>query len=164
MLNSWGTKDNLMPQEADAIIHRILILTTLAIAQTLSAASDSHSHPCFSCTLSKYCDVKEYMDMFLLMNFFFFFCQCTISCQDQYHNLMPYIIWHFWLCLQLGLLVHVCSKVTPIICLWLMLNSWGTKDNLIPQKAHAIIYRILILTTLAIVQALSTAGNSHSHP
>ena len=62
-----------MPQEADAIIHRILILTTLAIAQTLSAASDSHSHPCFSCTLSKYCDVKEYMDMFLFMNSFFFF-------------------------------------------------------------------------------------------
>ena len=62
-----------MPQEAHAIIRRILILTTLVIAQALSAVGDSHSHPCFSRTLSKHCDVKEYMDVFLLRDFFFFF-------------------------------------------------------------------------------------------
>ena len=79
-----------MPQEAHTIIRRILILTTLAIAKALSAVGDSHSHPCFSRTLSKHCDVKGYMDVFLFRDFFFFFffCQCTISCQDQYQNLM----------------------------------------------------------------------------
>ena len=62
-----------MPQEAHAIIRRILILKTLAIAQALSVADDSQSHPCFSHMLSKHCDVKEYMDVFLFMDFFFFF-------------------------------------------------------------------------------------------
>ena len=61
-----------MPQEAYAIIRRILILTTLAIAQALSAAGDSHSHPYFSRMLSKRCDVKEDMDVFLFRDFFFF--------------------------------------------------------------------------------------------
>ena len=73
MLNSWGTKDNLIPQEAHAIIRRILILTTLAIDQALSAAGDNHSHLFFSHTLSKHSDMKEYMDVFLFMDFFFFF-------------------------------------------------------------------------------------------
>ena len=88
-----------MPQEAHTIIRRILISTTLAIAQALSATGDSHSHPYFSRTPSKHCDVKEYMDVFLFRDFFF--CQCTISCQDQYHNLMPYIIRHYFKVLAL---------------------------------------------------------------
>ena len=66
-------KDNLMPQKAHAIIRRILILTILAIGQALSAAGDSHSHPCFSRTLLKHCDTTEYMDVFLFMDFFFCF-------------------------------------------------------------------------------------------
>ena len=33
--------------------------------------------------------------------FFFFLGQCTISCQDQYHNLMPYIIRHYFKILAL---------------------------------------------------------------
>ena len=72
-------KDNLMPQEAHAIIRRILILTTLAIGQALPAAGDSHSHPCFSRTLSKHCVMKEYMDVFLFMDFFFFLVR-LLSC------------------------------------------------------------------------------------
>ena len=62
-----------MPQEAHAIIRRILILTTLEIAQALSAAGDSHSHPCFSRTLSKHCNVKEYMNVFLFRDYIFSF-------------------------------------------------------------------------------------------
>ena len=61
-----------MPKEAHKIIRKILILTILAIAQALSAASDSHSYPYFSCTLFKRCDVNEYMNVFLFMDFFFF--------------------------------------------------------------------------------------------
>ena len=77
-----------MPQEAHAKIRRILILTTLAIAQALSAAGDNHSRTFLSRTLSKHCYMKEYMDAFLFMDFFFFFFfgQCTISCQDQYQH------------------------------------------------------------------------------
>ena len=90
-----------MPQEVHAIIRRILILTTLAKTHALSVVGDSHSHPCFSRTLSKHCDVKEYMDVFLFRDFFFFFCQFTISCQDHYHSQMSHIIRHYFKVLAL---------------------------------------------------------------
>ena len=43
-------------------------LIPLATAQALAAASNNHSRPCFSRTLPKHCDVKEYIEAFLFMD------------------------------------------------------------------------------------------------
>ena len=43
-------------------------LIPLATAQALAAANNNHSRPCFSRTLPKHCDVKEYIEAFLFMD------------------------------------------------------------------------------------------------